>query len=56
MKKPKAIENDLLAPQLREGQIDHLGDPLSQFEACIDFKARVCDHLSPRRRWFGFWS
>ena len=39
MKKRSAIKNDLFAPQLREGQIDHLGDPLAGIEACIDFQA-----------------
>jgi hypothetical protein len=33
------IKNDLFAPQQREGQIDHLGDPLAGIDACIDFKA-----------------
>jgi hypothetical protein len=39
MKKRSAIKNDLFAPQQREGQIDHLGDPLAWIDACIDFKA-----------------
>lgn len=39
MKKRSAIKNDLFAPQQREGQIDHLGDPLAGIDACIDFKA-----------------
>jgi hypothetical protein len=41
MKKRSAIKNDLFAPQQREGQIDHLGDPLAGIDACIDFKAIV---------------
>jgi hypothetical protein len=39
MKQRSAIKNDLFAPQLREGQIDQLGDPLAGIEACIDFQA-----------------
>ena len=39
MTKSLAIKNDLFAPQLREGQIDHLGDPLASIDACIDFQA-----------------
>lgn len=39
MKQRSAIKHDLFAPQLREGQIDRLGDPLAGIEACIDFQA-----------------
>lgn len=50
MNQRSAIKNDLFAPQLREGQIDHLGDPLTGIEACIDFGAlaRTLDELFPR--------
>ena len=50
MKQRSAIKNDLFAPQLREGQIDHLGDPLASIEACIDFQAlaRAVDEAAPR--------
>lgn len=50
MKKRSAIKHDLFAPQLREGQIDHLGDPLAGIEACIDFQAlaRAVDEAAPR--------
>jgi len=39
-----------LPPQLREGQIDHLGDPLACIEACIDSQAlsRAVDEAAPR--------
>ena len=71
MKKRSAIKNDLFAPQLREDQIDHLGDPLAGIESCIDFKAlaMAVDQVAPRqenlkggvlrirrRPWFAFWS
>jgi hypothetical protein len=39
IEKRSAIKNDLFAPQRREGQIDHLGDPLARIDVCIDFKA-----------------
>jgi hypothetical protein len=29
MNRRSTIKNDLFAPQQREGQIDHLGDPLA---------------------------
>ena len=50
MKKRSAIKNDLFAPQLREGQIDDLGDPLAGIEACIDSKAlaSAVDQAVPR--------
>jgi IS5 family transposase len=50
MKQRSAIKNDLFAPQLREGQIDHLGDPLAGIEACIDFRAldSMVDEAAPR--------
>ena len=50
MKKRSAIKNDLFASQLREGQIDDLGDPLAGIEACIDFKALAgaVDQAAPR--------
>ena len=50
MKKRSAIKNDLFASQLREGQIDHLGDPLASIDACIDFQAlaRAVDEAAPR--------
>ena len=37
MKEPSAIKNDLFAAHQRAEQIDHLGDPLAQIEASIDF-------------------
>lgn len=50
MKKRSAIKNDFFAPQLPEGQIDLLGDPLAGIEACIDFQAlaRAVDAAAPR--------
>ena len=50
MRKRSAIKNDLFAPHQRAEQIDHLGDPLSQIEACIDFKALAAeiDRVAPR--------
>ena len=50
MKKRSAIRTDLFAPQLREGKIVHLRDPLAGIEACIDFQAlsRVVDEKAPR--------
>jgi hypothetical protein len=50
MRKCLASKNDLFAPQLREGQIDYLGDPLAGIEACIDFQAlaRAVDEAAPR--------
>ena len=50
MKQRSAIKNDLFAPQLREGQIDYLGDPLASIEACIDFQALAgaVDEAAPR--------
>lgn len=50
MKQRSALKNDLFAPQLRAGQIDHLGDPLTGIGACLDFKAlaRAVDEAAPR--------
>jgi hypothetical protein len=70
MKKRSVIKIDLFVPQLREGQIDQLGDPLAEIEACIDFQAlaRAVDEAAPRavstrvadlrirrRPWCAFW-
>ncbi len=50
MKKRSAIKSDLFATEHREHQIDHLGDPLVDIEACIDFSALAAevDRVAPR--------
>ena len=50
MKESSAIKNDLFAPHQRAEQIDHLGDPLAQIEASIDFAllAAEVDRVAPR--------
>jgi len=50
MQNRSAIKIDLFARHQRAEQIDHLGDPLAQIEACIDFKALAAeiDRVAPR--------
>lgn len=50
MKRKSAIKHYPSAQQKRESQIAKLGDPLSEIEACIDFKALAArvDEVAPR--------
>lgn len=50
MKRRSAIKTDLFADTHHREKLDKLGDPLSEIESCIDFKALAAevDRIAPR--------